>query len=190
MIKSPLDLTAGMVREFDMAIPAADLAQEYTFLLYLVTQASAMQQYLGQPPDVAGWPAYYQSPQYYELWINSDTLPRRTRLSNLFARTGYTTGGATLIIDPLAFAAGLTMPEEPNRLIDELCEYLYALPLTAGQKAFLKNTLIPGLPDYEWTVEWMDYVNEPANPLKAAPVKTKLQTLLSTMMQMPEYQLH
>jgi uncharacterized protein (DUF1800 family) len=190
MIKSPLDLTVGMVREFDMAIPAADLAQEYTFLLYLVTQASAMQQYLGQPPDVAGWPAYYQSPQYYELWINSDTLPRRTRLSNLFARTGYTTGGATLIIDPLAFAAGLTMPEEPNRLIDELCEYLYALPLTAGQKAFLKNTLIPGLPDYEWTVEWMDYVNEPANPLKAAPVKTKLQTLLSTMMQMPEYQLH
>ena len=190
MIKSPLDLTVGMVREFDMAIPAADLVQEYTFLLYLVTQASAMQQYLGQPPDVAGWSAYYQSPQYYELWINSDTLPRRTRLSNTFARTGYATGGATLIIDPLAFTVGLTMPEEPNRLIDELCEYLYALPLTAGQKAFLKNTLIPGLPDYEWTVEWMDYVNEPANPLKAAPVKTKLQTLLSTMMQMPEYQLH
>jgi len=190
MIKSPLDLTVGMVREFDMAIPAADLVQEYTFLLYLVTQASAMQQYLGQPPDVAGWSAYYQSPQYYELWINSDTLPRRTRLSNTFARTGYASGGATLIIDPLAFTVGLTMPEEPNRLIDELCEYLYALPLTAGQKAFLKNTLIPGLPDYEWTVEWMDYVNEPANPLKAAPVKTKLQTLLSTMMQMPEYQLH
>jgi hypothetical protein len=71
-----------------------------------------------------------------------------------------------------------------------LCEYLYALPLTAGQKAFLKNTLIPGLPDYEWTVEWMDYVNDPTNPLKATPVKTKLQTLLSTMMQMPEYQLH
>ncbi len=190
VIKSPLDLTVGMVREFEMAIPAADLAQEYTFLLYLVNQASAMQQSLGQPPDVAGWSAYYQSPQYYELWINSDTLPRRTRLSNTFARTGYTTGGSTLIIDPLAFAAGLTMPEEPDRLIDELCEYLYALPLTAGQRAFLKNTLIPGLPDYEWTVEWMDYVNDPTNPLKATPVKTKLQTLLSTMMQMPEYQLH
>jgi hypothetical protein len=36
----------------------------------------------------------------------------------------------------------------------------------------------------------MDYVNDPTNPLKATPVKTKLQTLLSTMMQMPEYQLH
>jgi uncharacterized protein (DUF1800 family) len=190
VIKSPLDLTVGMVREFEMGIPAGDLAQEHTFLLYLVNQASAMQQYLGQPPDVAGWSAYYQSPQYYELWINSDTLPRRTRLSSMFVRTGYTTGGSTLVIDPLAFAGGLTMPEEPDRLIDELCEYLYALPLTAGQKAFLKNTLIPGLPDYEWTVEWMDYVNDPTNSLKAAPVKTKLQTLLSTMMQMPEYQLH
>ena len=190
VIKSPLDLIVGMVREFEMAIPAADLPQEYTFLLYLVTQGSAMQQYLGQPPDVAGWSAYYQSPQYYELWINSDTLPRRTRLSNTFARTGYTTGGATLVIDPLACAAGLKAPEEPDLLIDELCEYLYAIPLTSGQKAFLKNTLIPGLPEYEWTVEWMDYVNDPTNSLKSSPVKTKLQTLLSTMMQMPEYQLH
>lgn len=190
VIKSPLDLIVGMVREFEMPIPAADVAQEYTFLLYLVTQGSSMQQYLGQPPDVAGWSAYYQSPQYYELWINSDTLPRRTRLSTTFARAGYTTGGATLVIDPLAFAAGLKAPEEPDVLIDELCEYLYPIPLTAAQKAFLKNTLIPGLPDYEWTVEWMDYVNDPTNSQKSTPVKTKLQTLLSTMMQMPEFQLH
>lgn len=189
VIKSPLDLIVGMVREFDMKLPAVDIAQEYTFLLYLVTQGSGMQQYLGQPPDVAGWSAYYQSPQYYELWINSDTLPRRTRLSNTFARTGYTTGGATLVIDSLTFVAGLNRPDEPNLLIDELCEYLYAIPLTSGQKAFLKSTLIPGLPDYEWTVEWMEYVNDPMNALKSTPVRTKLQILLATIMQMPEYQL-
>jgi len=190
VIKSPLDHIVGMVREFDMAIPSADVAQEYTFLLYLVTQGSGMQQYLGQPPDVAGWSAYYQSPQYYEVWINSDTLPRRTRLSSAMARAGYTTGGATLVIDPLGFTAGLSAPEEPDLLIEELCEYLYPISLTDAQKLFLKNTLIPGLPDYEWTVEWTDYVNDPTNALKSTPVKTKLQTLLSTMMQMPEYQLH
>jgi uncharacterized protein (DUF1800 family) len=190
VIKSPLDLVVGMVREFGIAIPAADLAQEHTFLLYLVNQASAMQQYLGQPPDVAGWSAYYQEPQYYELWINSDTLPRRTRLSSALARSGYTTGGATMAIDPLGLALALTRPDEPDLLIDELCEYLYPFPLTAGQKSFLKNTLIPGLPDYEWSVEWFDFVNDPANSLKSTPVKNKLQTLLSTMMQMPEYQLH
>jgi hypothetical protein len=190
VIKSPLDLVVGMVREFGIAVPAADLAQEHTFLLYLVNQASAMQQYLGQPPDVAGWSAYYQEPQYYELWINSDTLPRRTRLSSALARSGYTTGGATMAIDPLGLALALTRPDEPDLLIDELCEYLYPFPLTAGQKSFLKNTLIPGLPDYEWSVEWFDFVNDPANSLKSTPVKNKLQTLLSTMMQMPEYQLH
>ena len=189
VIKSPLDLIVGMARECEMQIPAADIAQEYTFLLYLVTQGSAMQQYLGQPPDVAGWSAYYQSPQYYELWINSDTLPRRTRLSTTFARSGYTTGGATLVIDSLAFASRLNRPDEPDLLIDELCDCLYPIPLTSAQKAFLKNTLLPGLPDYEWTVEWMDYVNDPTNPLKSTPVKSKLQTLLSTMMQMPEFQL-
>jgi uncharacterized protein (DUF1800 family) len=189
VIKSPLDLIVGMVREFGITIPAADLAQKETFLVYLVNQGSAMQQYLGQPPDVAGWSAYYQEPQYYELWINSDTLPRRTRLTTAMARNGYTTGGATMAIDPLAFALTLTRPDDVDLLIDDLCTALYPIPLTAGQKAFLKNTLLPGLPDYEWTVEWFDFVNDPTNQVKSTPVKTKLQTLLSTMLQMPEYQL-
>ena len=38
---------------------------------------------LGEPPDVSGFPAYYQTPQYYELWINSNTYPKRLQFADM-----------------------------------------------------------------------------------------------------------
>ena len=37
-------------------------------------QAQIMQQDIGDPPNVAGWPAYYQVPMFYEIWINSSKV--------------------------------------------------------------------------------------------------------------------
>jgi uncharacterized protein (DUF1800 family) len=189
VIKSPLDFVVGLCRQLSMKIPSADVPQRYTFLAYLLSQASSMQQNLGDPPNVAGWAAYYQLPQYYELWISSDTLPRRNAMTGTMARAGYSNGGATLAIDSLAFVRSLTNPGDAVSLIDDAAQRLYAIPLTQNQKAFLKDTLVPGLPDYEWTAEWNSYVADPTNVQKSAPVKTKLEALLSTMLRMPEYQL-
>jgi hypothetical protein len=49
--------------------------------------------------------------------------------------------------------------------------------------------LIPGLPDYEWTVEYTDYLNNPSDPTLAAAVETKLRNLLVAMLSMPEFYL-
>lgn len=188
MIKSPVDFAVGIPRIFGMGYPA-DLATRYRIFNYVVTQAAAMQQNLGDPPGVAGWPAQYQSPQYYQLWINSDTLPRRTSLSNALMRSGYTTGGFQYAADPLTFTLNLPEPGNPDRLIEESARLIFAVPLTNNQKAFLKQTLIPGLPDYEWTVEWNEYLADPGNTQKRNAVKGKLQTLYAFMLSMPEFQL-
>ena len=66
---------------------------------------------------------------------------------------------------------------------------LFAIPVTVAQRAFLKNTLLPGLPDYEWSVEWAEYTADPTNSAKLAAVKGKLQSMVKVMMQMPEFQL-
>jgi len=187
-IKSPLDFTVGMARQFALAFPAGQV-QKYTMLNYLISQASGMQQYLGDPPDVAGWSAYYQVPQFYEIWINSDTLPRRKSLSDRLAGSGYRTGGETLVIDPIALARSISGSDDPNTLIDEACRYLYPIPVTSLQKDFFKNALIPGLPDYEWTVEWAEYLADPGDMTKESAVAAKLKGLISTMLSMPEYQL-
>jgi len=49
--------------------------------------------------------------------------------------------------------------------------------------------LLPGLPDYEWTVEWAEYTADPTNATKLGAVKTKLTTLYTFMLSMPEFHL-
>jgi len=94
MIKSPLDYCVGLCKEFKMQFPdSSDFANQYLMFDYIRTQSSNMQQNLADPPSVAGWPAYYQAPQFHELWINSDTLPRRNQFMNILLTSGYTRNG-------------------------------------------------------------------------------------------------
>ena len=189
LIKGPIDLIAGVCRQFNVAPPAADVSKQYQGWYNLSTQGATMQQDIGEPPNVAGWPAYYQLPEFYELWINSDTLPKRSRLTDLLMGNGYSAGGVTLVIDPIAFAISLSNPADPNILIEDAGRRLFAIPLTASQKTILKNTIVQGLPDYEWTNEWNAYLADPANLNVSRPIKTKLQALFGLMLRMPEYQL-
>ena len=188
-IKSPLDLVTGVCRQLNVAIAATDLAKQYQAWLNLTAQASSMDQNIGDPPNVAGWPAYYQVPQFSELWINSDTLPKRSRLTDLLIGNGYTSGGVTLNIDPIAFVQTLSNPDDPNVIVQESAQRLFAVTPTAAQTAFLKETLIPGLPDYEWGIEWASYLSDPTNATVIKPIKTKLQALFGLLLRMPEYQL-
>jgi uncharacterized protein (DUF1800 family) len=190
VIKNPIDFTVGTMRTFNVTFPdSSNLTRQYNHWKYIWEQAEIMQMVLHDPPNVAGWPAYYQVPQFHELWINSDTLPKRTEFTDTQATTGYSQNSFRLVIDPLAFATQVSNPSDPNILIDEFAWYLFPIAITVNQKAFLKETLIPGLPDYEWTIEWNDYITDPTNTTKMNAVKMKLQDLLKFMMSMAEYQL-
>ncbi len=189
MIKSPVDLAIGVCRQLPVAIPATPLATQYAMWAYLVSQGNLVDMNLGDPPNVAGWPSYYQEPEYYELWINSDTLPKRNRFTDALVQPGYTVSGATMQIDVLAFVKSLSNPSDPNVIVNETAQHLFAIPITANQQTFLKQTLLPGLPDYEWGMEWDAYVNNPTDPMKLGAVQSKLRALIRFMMEMPEFQL-
>ena len=53
----------------------------------------------------------------------------------------------------------------------------------------LKNILLDGLPDFEWTVEYGDYVNNPDDASLEQSIKSHLRKLLSAIVSMPEFQL-
>ena len=55
--------------------------------------AALLQQNIGDPPNVAGWAAYYQAPQFHETWINADTYPRRNLFTDTMIGPGYTRSG-------------------------------------------------------------------------------------------------
>lgn len=192
LIKSPLDFTVGLMRQMEVAFPpAANVTGQYATWNYLNVLANVQQQTLGDPPNVAGWAAYYQTPQYHELWINAVTLPRRNQVTDLFIGTGYTRGGVKIVIDVLALTQSFpaATASDCNLLIDEYVKLMVPIALTTNQIAFLKTALLPGLPDFEWTAEWQQYLAAPTNTAKKTAVTTKLQAMLRALMGLAEYHL-
>lgn len=199
VIKSPLEVTVGLCREFGInavstATPAAVLtdAQRYGIWDFLRTQSSAMQQHVGEPPNVAGWPAYYQEPQYYEIWINADTLPKRNQFTDtMVTTTGYTRSSTRLVVDVIAYAKLFPAPSDPTALVNDIVRHLYAIPISDTLKTTLKSSsLLSGqASDHYWTDAWNLYIANPSDTTARNAVITRLQALLKSLMNAAEYQL-
>jgi len=150
-----------------------------------------MNQDIGDPPNVSGWPAYYQEPQYHELWINSDTLPKRNQFTDIFITTGYTRNSKKIVINAVTFTQTLPNPSDPNALIDDALSVLYRAPLSAASKQAIKEQILLSnqTQDYYWTNAWNAYI---ANPLDTASfniVNNRLKSFYQYLMNLAEYQL-
>jgi uncharacterized protein (DUF1800 family) len=192
VIKSPVELTVGMCREFEVDFPnkTTNALNDFYMCGYVQSVASNLQQNIGDPPNVAGWPAYYQEPQFYEIWINADTLPKRNQFTDRFAGSGYTRNGSTILIDPIAFADGLSNPADPNALIADSLAIMYSIPVSQALKDFLKSILLSGQStDIYWTSAWTDYKNSPSNASFYKIVLTRLLSFYKYLMNLAEYQL-
>ncbi|GAA4002958.1 hypothetical protein GCM10022408_13060 [Hymenobacter fastidiosus] len=193
VIKSPIDFTVTVARQFQIAFPASsNLVAQYGMWDYLNGITNLQQQVVGDPPNVAGWAAYWQTPQYYEMWINAVTLPRRNQFTDqMISTNGYTRNGAKINIDVLALVLALpaATASDANLLIAELTKLVFPIPLTVNQLSYLNDVLLPGLPDFEWTDEWTQYLANPTNTAKKTAVTTKLQMLLRSIMGLAEYHL-
>ena len=66
---------------------------------------------------------------------------------------------------------------------------MFNYAITAEQVSALKEILIPGLPDFEWTVEYSDYLADPTNTALAFSVDKKLRDVIAVMVQMSEFQI-
>lgn len=190
-IKSPVDFIVGAMREFSVAFPpASSVTQAHGMWNYIRNWFASLNQDIGDPPDVSGWPAYYQAPQFHEIWITADTLPKRNRFTDTMVTSGYTLSGQKIVIDGVALARTLPDPADPNKLIDDILEIIYRVPLSAEAKAAVKRQILLSnqIEDYHWTNAWDMYI---ANPTTANfnIVNTRLRSLLQYFMNLPEYQL-
>ncbi len=191
-IKSPLEFSVGFCRQFEIAFPSdTDYVNQYTHWAYVQAFSAAMQQDCGDPPNVAGWPAYYQAPQYYEIWINSDTLPKRMGLATIMINSGYSRGGYKLVVDVLAFAAKIPQVSDPNKLVDNLVELLLAYPISATTKAILKAGLLNGQSsDSYWTDAWNAYTANNNDLVNKNYCTIQLKIVISYILNLAEFQLN
>lgn len=188
MIKNPFDYTIGMLKQFKVAIPGR-LNQQYNIGQRIYRSMGQMELDYFNPPNVAGWKAYYQEPGYYRTWINASTLKDRTDVANLYALRGERVGGEFYKINALELIKTFENADDPNELIKDLAKLILPQPLLDQQYAALKEILIPGLPDYEWTVEYGLYLSDPENSDLRASIETKLSLLIQNLLSLPEYQL-
>jgi uncharacterized protein (DUF1800 family) len=192
-IKTPLDLTVGTLRQLGIPLPdASDPIKQYALMQALVGEAARMGLEIGNPPNVAGWPEFYQIPVFYEAWINSDTLPRRVQFTDKLASAkgyGYYTDKSFLSAEVLGLAKATSDPGKADVIAAEWSALLFPIDPTDNQLKYMKDALLNGLPDYEWGVEWDAYAASPADAALIKPVETRLRALLAAMMEMAEYQL-
>lgn len=194
LIKSPVDNVISCLREFGVVFPANDAANyldAYGMWNYIYSWLASMGQNIGDPPNVSGWPAYYQAPQFHEMWINSDTLPKRSRFTDTLILTGYTRSGKKIVIDAVAFTKTLSNPSDPNALIDEVLSILYRVPLASATKQILKQQILLSgqVSDHYWTDEWNKHIANPTDTASYNIVNTRLKSLYQYLMNLSEYQL-
>ena len=192
-IKSPQDLIISFLRQFEIIFPDATTDYSDSYFLYnnIVNQLISMGQNPVDPPNVAGWPAYYQAPSYNELWINTDTLPKRNKFTDLMLETGYTRNNKKIIINTIQFIKNIcTNPADPNILIDSVFYFLLSTDISSSLKSNLKiQILLSGqTTDYYWTEAWNNYLNNPTT-INFNIVNTRLKNLLKYIMNLPDYQL-
>lgn len=190
-IKTPIDLVAGSARLLQTPLPdAADVVKQYAVWKALQIEAADMQLELCMPPNVAGWPAYYQDPVFYEAWISSDTLPKRVQFTDkLGSAQGYKAGQNAVVCDVTALARRSGDPSKVDVLVGDLAALFFPVAVTAKQTTYLQDILLSGLPDYEWTAAWSAFDANPADANSRAAVETRLRALIQAMMEMAEFQL-
>jgi len=191
-IKNPVDFIAQTVRTFGLPVPdiSKDYAAYYTLNQQLMNYSLVFQMNLFDPPDVAGWKAYYQVPDFYQLWLNTVTLPYRNGFTDQLLN--IKPFNKSFIIDIIGLVQKrVSDPSDATIIVTELAEFMFILPLTQQELTYLvDNIFLPGLPLYEWTSEWNKYKQNPNDTKTKSLIISQLTQLVRFMFRMAEFQLH
>ncbi|WP_462247455.1 DUF1800 domain-containing protein [Ekhidna sp.] len=200
IIKSPLDLVLGFMRNFDLTLPdyETELADyyEYTGALLGTINIQGMDYY--EPFEVAGYPAYHQFPIFNRSWITTNYLANRYNFIRgsivsqdpemgqvdilAFVQANFS-GVAANARDLVIAVAEYFLPTSENLSFDtpDVGE-LTVERLNYFLTAFLFSPQIDPDPEAAWTNRW-------TNGIDMDTVRNQLINLFNAMLQSPEYQL-
>ncbi|MGB0932915.1 MAG: DUF1800 domain-containing protein [Lishizhenia sp.] len=192
IIKSPIEYMAGVYKSVNASLNY-DIQSNGEVLtsVYYITGGAGMN-YFG-PPNVGGWTAYYLAPAFSQLWINSAYIKTRFNTSDwitLYNGPSASSSGFNFENDAIGLLntiATITNASDPNNVIQQL-ELLFACkPYSPSQFAGLKTLLTNGLPDFEWTIQYNDYLSNPGDPNFSDPVENRVRQVLSYIFKSSEY---
>ncbi len=186
MIKSPMEYTMGMYKEFEISKGPVSVNNynsfftedkskidpknldpvyiSYNIFREVKHNAIGRQGYsLGSPPSVSGWQAYYQEPVYDLIWINSDSVKRRKEISESIARNGLYCGNQHQVrFDLLMILKKTKEPSNLNTFIRDLGKIILGVDISERVFIRIKRSILgDNFPDYYWSDAVNSFVNNP-----------------------------
>jgi hypothetical protein len=135
-------------------------------------------------------PAYYQEPLYHEIWINSDSLPKRNQFTDTMCNNGFVRNGQRVVFNFVNYVQQFSNPGNPGDLIDDVMKYVFRNQLTFESKKVIKTQILLSNQqwDYYWTNAWMAYTSSPTTA-NFNVVNNRLKQLFQYLFNLAEYQL-
>ncbi|MBI2257829.1 MAG: DUF1800 family protein [Flavobacteriia bacterium] len=141
------------------------------------------------PPSVGGWTAYYQEPTFSKLWANSSYIKLRFDfVSYVTLWGGINVNGNQFQVNHLTFLNQLSNPSDATQIIEDMALLFCPKGLDETKKIVLKTLLLNGLPDFEWTLQYNEYLADPNNPTFSDPIKQRIALVLDQLFKQPEFQ--
>jgi hypothetical protein len=190
IIKSPLEIITGSLRFFNVEMPASWTTlynKSYIGGILSFIPDQGLDFY--EPIDVAGYPPYHQEPSFNRDWITPTNLAYRYHFS--YALLGNMTEAADYglkldIVDWVRNSGYIADPSDAAALVQTLTKYIFAVELNEDRSNyFLNGVFLENLPLSTWQYEWSAYIVGGDSTV----VKERLETLVSAIIQTPEYQL-
>jgi len=203
MIMSPADWVVGNVRKLEVPMPTAAQieAQQIVWrdIYYLMAYCG---QQVHNPPNVAGWVAYYQFPAYDDIWLDTATYPARNNTLQYILANGFSTPAGTyqpisanqeFKVNLVALVGQFTDPMNPNTLVIDAADLLFPIPVSLLVRTQLKISylLLGQLSDSYWSDAYELYVADPnTTDMTAQLVPSMLLFLFLDMAKAAETQMH
>ena len=189
-IKNPVDYLLGTCKQIHVTSFDSDLTKQYFSWQILASQLRGMYMNPGEPPNVAGWPAYYLYPSYDELWISSTTVVARNRAIDSLMSDGISDLGLFLKLDFLSFTREFSDPADIHQFFLDTTRLLCAVPFDPYQTMILKEILSPKEDENAWHKIWADYASNPGDIKIKNIVDSRLRKYYTYILKSSECQLN
>ena len=192
ILKNPHDFVCSIVRPFGEYWHESildDLTWRYELGIRYCNMMDDMNLLFFASPTVAGWKAYYDAPQYYRHWISPALMQRRYAIAKDFA-VRFHVDNNRLDFRWYDFVDSMPNKLDVNKFIDDVLLVFLPRPITTEQKDALKEQIMGGLPDMEWTRQCKAYLDNPGQAMYYRPIEDRLRVFFTALFGLAEFQLH
>jgi uncharacterized protein (DUF1800 family) len=185
IIKNPIEYIFSFLKPCFIA-PNFDLATTYQMYLNIHWASDNLGLHYFAPPSVGGWTAYYQAPSYSQLWANSFYIKRRFQFASWFLLYGgITINGNSFNTSALSFLNTLSQPSNAIQVIADIESMFAPKGFSNTTKNTLKSILTNGLPDFEWTIQYDEYIQNPNNTSFSSVISNRIASVLNRLTNLP-----